>query len=161
MDNATESEIKHYGTLVHGDVKDANILFNQSFNNGRSKGKPSDSGHLRCALYDFQYVGLGLPSHDLVYFLGTSADRILLSPANEKNLLEIYHAAFLDTIRVVHPHESREFPFERFLRHWELSIVDWYRFMAGWGFWGNASWVERRAKEIVAGWEADPDSWVF
>ena len=32
---------------------------------------------------------------------------------------------------------------------WELSILDWYRFMAGWGFWGNDGWVERRARGIV------------
>ena len=42
-----------------------------------------------------------------------------------------------------------EYDFAALWRHWELSILDWYRFMAGWGFWGNDRWVERRAKEIV------------
>ena len=42
-----------------------------------------------------------------------------------------------------------EYDFAALWRHWELSILDWYRFMAGWGFWGNDRWVEKRAKEIV------------
>lgn len=42
-----------------------------------------------------------------------------------------------------------EYDFAALWRHWELSILDWYQFMAGWGFWGNDRWVERRAKEIV------------
>jgi hypothetical protein len=45
-----------------------------------------------------------------------------------------------------------EYTFETLWMHWELAIVDWYRFMAGWGFWGNDSWIARRAKEITTEW---------
>jgi len=34
-------------------------------------------------------------------------------------------------------------------RHFELALLDYVRFMAGWGFWGNAGWAQRRAKDIL------------
>ncbi|KAJ3475985.1 hypothetical protein NLI96_g11467 [Meripilus lineatus] len=164
VNDATESEIRQYGTLVHGDAKDANILFNQPPQRGRGRNHQQEdetSVPLQCALYDFQYVGLGLPVHDLIYFIGTSASRTLLTPTSERILLEWYHATLLTTLRKTHNDPSQVYPFDRFLRHWDLAIVDWYRFMAGWGFWGNANWVERRAREVVTVWEANPANWVF
>lgn len=135
--------MKEYGTLLHGDVKGANIVFS-------ARNKSTDpSPTLRCALYDFQYIGLGLVSRDLVYFLATTVQSGLLRRSEqERRLLEFYHGELLKTIKSAVP-----YPFEKFWRHWELAIVDWYRFMAGWGFWGNDSWVEKRAKEIVHAWE--------
>lgn len=172
-----------HGTLVHGDVKGANIVFNhdpyprtKSQSNFRitSPRSPSskepgsniDAELLRCALYDFQYVGLNLPTHDLVYFLGTSVQSSLLkTEEDERALLRVWLDAFTSSS---HAHQgdtepdstrtngeldggniSHEYDFDTLWRHWELSILDWYRFMAGWGFWGNDRWVERRAREIV------------
>ena len=152
-----------FGTLVHGDVKSANIVFNrgpqpasQRTSRGkRASRKPDRESQppmpLQCALYDLQYVGLGLPTLDLVYFLGTSVHPALLTPSTEKELLQAYYGAFVEAVpSMSRSHES--YTFEIFWRHWELSIVDWYRSMAGWGLWGNDAWVTSRAREIVERW---------
>lgn len=159
VNNAINREIKQYGTLVHRDVKGENIAFNRDpFSRRRGKGSAQsenkDSVPLRCALYDLQYVGLGLPTLDLVYFLGTSVESILLSPSSEKELLQTYHAALLQSISSPPGGGHPAYPFGVLWGHWELAIVDWYRFMAGWSFWGNDAWVERRAREIIGRWQA-------
>jgi len=116
----------------------------------------------RCALYDFQYAGVGLVTRDLVYFLGTTTQsRLLIEVEGEKELLRAYHADLMHIVgsrqeppNEVHDDESTtEYSFSRLWGHWELAIVDWCRFMAGWGFWGNGKWVERRAKQIVSSWD--------
>jgi hypothetical protein len=40
------------------------------------------------------------------------------------------------------------------VRHWETALVDWCRFQASWGFWGNTEWLEARVRSILAdqGW---------
>ncbi len=35
-------------------------------------------------------------------------------------------------------------------RHYELCLLDYCRFMAGWGWWGNVGWTQRRARELLA-----------
>lgn len=112
----------------------------------------------RCALYDFQYVGIGLVTRDLVKFLGTSVQSGLVRDLEqEQELLRIYHADLVQSVGL-RPSSRRESPeveysFSQFWGHWELALVDWCRFMSGWGFWGNESWVQRRAKEIVSEWD--------
>ncbi|GJE96415.1 hypothetical protein PsYK624_126120 [Phanerochaete sordida] len=155
VNDAINREIQVYGSLMHGDVKGANIVFN-SAPYARRGGKAQSSADipLRCALYDLQYVGLGLPTLDLVYFLGTSVEsKLLRSLAEERELLQEYFAAFQEAAAQA-PTSGPEYTFEKFWTHWELAIVDWYRFMAGWGFWGNDRWIERRAKAIVESWNS-------
>ncbi|KAJ3530385.1 hypothetical protein NM688_g7717 [Phlebia brevispora] len=154
VNDAIDREIKRFGTIIHGDVKGANIVFSRNPFPPRRKGKASkdvadSSQPLQCALYDLQYVGLGLPTLDLVYFFGTSVESSLLSPSTEKELLQAYHASLS---RYLSTPDRAAYTFDVFWHHWELAIVDWYRFMAGWGFWGNDSWVERRAREVVSKW---------
>ncbi|CAL1705756.1 unnamed protein product [Somion occarium] len=167
VNNAIDKEILTYGTLLHGDVKGANILLNRNPYDSSRHSPARSRSHiapvsedlpLRAALYDFQYVGIGLSTLDLVYFIGTSIQSSLLSSSSEMNLLRHYHSALLTVIRDQTKAETNTspYPFDVFLKHWELAIVDWYRFMAGWGFWGNDRWAEQRAKEIVKEWGADP-----
>ena len=142
-------------------MKGANIVFNRDVHPHRIRTKKSKASSttevdgavpLQCALYDLQYVGLGLPTLDLVYFLGTSVEsKLLKSLADERELLQDY---FQELQRAAEA-DASEYTFDKFWMHWELAIVDWCRFMAGWGFWGNDRWVERRAKEIVARWNKD------
>ncbi|KAL0069753.1 hypothetical protein AAF712_003022 [Marasmius tenuissimus] len=154
--NSMKTEAKAFGTLLHGDVKGANIFFAP-----RSQDDPP-----RCALYDFQYVGIGLVTRDLAKYLGTTVRANLLRRIeDEKDLLRFYHS---ELVRVIHSRKDvspevasfleREggYTFEKFWEHWELAIVDWHRFMSGWGFWGNEAWVEQRARQIAANWEKDP-----
>ena len=158
VNDAINRETKQCGTLLHGDVKGENILFNanpyaQNKRKGKTAVRAGSNPTLQCALYDLQYVGLGIVTLDLVYFLGTSVDRSLLSPSFEKELLQVYHTALVHAISSHADGRQHTYDFDLFWKHWELAIVDWYRFMAGWGFWGNDAWVESRAREIVSGWQ--------
>lgn len=127
-------------TLMHGDCKSANIVFAQT--------APA------CALYDFQYVGRGLGVQDVVYFLATSVARGRLRGDGERELLKVYYdevgAALLR--RGV---RDEAYTWEVMLCQWEWALVDWMRFMAGWGCWGNVDWVEGRAKAICKRWEEE------
>jgi hypothetical protein len=133
-----------HATLVHSDVKGANIVFSHP-----PFRKPDESQPLLCALYDMQYVGINPPTHVLVYFLGTSVSSSLLAPAGEQQLLDYYYQELARLL----PAEST-YSRAVFDAHWELSIVDWVRFMAGWGYWGNDRWAIRRAREVTQRWEA-------
>lgn len=161
VNEAIDKEIQAYGTLVHGDVKGANIVFNRdpyAHRRGKQKVQPASQEDIQCALYDFQYVGLGLGTLDLVYFLATTTESNLLSAETE--LLLLYHSHFLAGL----PSQSdlsNVYPFDTFINHWELAVVDWYRFMAGWGFWGNDDWITKRAEEILSKWNSDPTTWIF
>lgn len=162
MNGAIDKEIEAYGTLVHGDVKGANIVFNRdpyAHRRGKQKLQSTPQENIQCALYDFQYVGLGLGTLDLVYFLATSADSILLSTSSEAELLRSYHSHFLASLSS-QPDSSDVYPFDTFMDHWELAVVDWYRFMAGWGFWGNDDWIKKRAEEILSKWNSEPPAWL-
>jgi thiamine kinase-like enzyme len=155
VDAALKSEADHYGTLLHGDVKGANVVFCVD---------PStlEDTQSRCALYDFQYTGIGLVTRDLVYFLATTAQsRLLRDVEQEKELLRAYHAGLMQCVKsrrepsdgTTDDESVEEYSFSKLWGHWELALVDWCRFMAGWGFWGNDAWVERRAKQIVFEWD--------
>ena len=152
MNTAIKSEAAEWGTLLHGDAKGANTFFTPH----STRGEPSQTGTnepLRCALYDFQYAGIGLCTRDLICFLGNTAEEgLLLKLEDEMELLRFYHAA-LEALLPQLDGATPGYPFEKLMRHWEMTIVDWYRFRVSWGMWGNVTWVEKRAKEIVRDWE--------
>jgi hypothetical protein len=151
VNDAIKVRCRTNATLLHGDVKGANILFSHS-----PWARPDELADLRCALYDLQYVGVGLPTHDLVYFIGTTVSPSLVKTKEKEDaLLRYYYDILVSHLSTeFEGHPAAAYEWTTFLRDWELSIVDWYRFMAGWGFWGNDDWIERRAREIVAAWEA-------
>ncbi|KAL4910834.1 hypothetical protein BDW74DRAFT_172295 [Aspergillus multicolor] len=132
-------------SLIHGDVKSENLFTT-------SDGK-------QVAFFDFQYVGLGLGVCDLAKLFTCSIpldmlvddeylpDQLPMS-TGEKRLLERYRS-FL-----VRDKESDFYECETFKRHWETALVDWCRFQASWGFWGNTEWLEARVRSILSdnGW---------
>lgn len=124
-------------TLIHGDCKAANILFS------------ADASE--CALYDFQYVGGGLGAQDLVYFIGTSVDgAILRKKGGDEELLGYYYQELMQALNARNLSDaSRLFTLEVLEEQFEVALVDWMRFMAGWGRWGNATWVEGRVRKIL------------
>ncbi|KZV98018.1 hypothetical protein EXIGLDRAFT_832467 [Exidia glandulosa HHB12029] len=119
-------------SLLHGDVKSENIIF-------------APDG--RVAFYDFQYVGSGSPAVDVVCLLAKSVQVGLLEGEGESELLRFYFDALSRNLP-----DRVHYPWKAFARAVDLAIVDWCRFMAGWGFWGNDRWVLRRARGIVKGW---------
>ena len=60
----------------------------------------------------------------------------------ESELLERY----LKNLREI---SGREYEYGVFLRHYEVALVDWLRFQASWGFWGNTVWLEARVRYIL------------
>jgi hypothetical protein len=127
-----------YQTLIHGDVKSDNLF-------------TSTSGE-EVAFYDFQYVGLGLGVCDLAKFFTCSVPLSLLTTSSiprelgmqvgEEKLLRRY----LERLR---EEGKQEYAWGIFVRHWETALVDWLRFQASWGFWGNTEWLEARVRWIL------------
>lgn len=140
------SGISRYETLIHGDVKSENLFTNE-------KGD-------KVAFYDFQYVGLGLGVCDLAKLFTCSVPAAMLGfkrscgqvipmLEGEEELLHSY----LDELQRT---SSLDYEWDVFLRHWETALVDWLRFQASWGFWGNTEWLEGRVRSILNddGWRA-------
>ncbi|KAL7658000.1 hypothetical protein ACMYSQ_004141 [Aspergillus niger] len=134
-------------SLIHGDVKSENLFTT-------SKGD-------EVAFFDFQYVGLGLGVCDLAKLFTCSVPLRMLADdeedllpeqlemcEGERTLLEHYHKTLLQD------KGERWYEWETFVRHWETALVDWCRFQASWGFWGNTEWLEARVRSIVSdlGW---------
>lgn len=131
---------EEYQTLIHGDVKSENLF-------------TSTSG-TEVAFYDFQYTGLGLGVCDLAKLFTCSiplsmlvADRHiphkLKMQQGEKELLKRYWTRLKET-------SGKEYEWAVFVRHWETALVDWLRFQASWGFWGNVEWLEARVRSILS-----------
>lgn len=130
-----------YITLLHGDVKSENLFTSTDGNS--------------VVLYDFQYVGLGYAVCDLAKFFTCSVPLQMLAPAStvhsaeelsmqpgEEKLLRAYLSS-------LQQRSGRIYPWESFVRHWETALVDWLRFQASWGFWGNTEWLETRVRSII------------
>ncbi|KAJ5701185.1 hypothetical protein N7488_008733 [Penicillium malachiteum] len=129
-------------SYIHGDVKSEN-LFTTSAGDG-------------VAFFDFQYVGLGLGACDLAKLFTCSVPMDMLVDdedyipeqlpmcKGEKELLQRYHANLLQN------KGSGFYEWDEFRRHWETALVDWCRFQASWGFWGNTEWLEARVRSILS-----------
>jgi hypothetical protein len=131
--------IEEYQTLIHGDVKSENLF-------------TTTSGE-EVAFYDFQYTGLGLGVCDLAKLFTCSVPMHLLMSGKhiprklkmqdgERELLTRYWTKLKET-------GNQEYDWAIFVRHWETALVDWLRFQASWGFWGNTEWLEARVRSIL------------
>lgn len=122
-------------TLLHGDAKSANFMFS------------SDCS--ACAAYDFQYCGEGFGVRDVAYLIASSVDEDVVEQ-QEQQLLRHYHAKLQ---RCLQEHgkadAAKRYTFEVMAAHHELCLLDYVRFMAGWGWWGNARWAQRRARQVM------------
>ncbi|KAI0141282.1 kinase-like domain-containing protein [Pestalotiopsis sp. NC0098] len=132
-----------FETLIHGDVKSENMFASAD---GRS-----------VAFVDFQYVGLGLGVCDLAKLFtcsvplsmlvedrgrGDLVDAELDMQPGERKLLSYYLRSLKDV-------NGKDYPWDLFAKHWEAALVDWLRFQASWGFWGNTEWLEARVRHII------------
>ena len=131
--------IGDYQTLIHGDVKSENLFTSQS-------GE-------EVAFYDFQYTGLGLGVCDLAKLFtcsvplsmlveGGYVEDVLTMQEGEKKLLQRYW----EKVKI---DSGKEYEWDLFVQHWEIALVDWLRFQASWGFWGNTEWLEARVRSIL------------
>lgn len=135
-----QSPIEGYQTLIHGDVKSENLFTSQS-------GE-------EVAFYDFQYTGLGLGVCDLAKLFTCSVplkmlvgdeyvEDVLQMQEGEKVLLQRYWQKLRNT-------SDKDYEWDLFVQHWEIALVDWLRFQASWGFWGNTEWLEARVRSILS-----------
>ncbi|KAI8916066.1 kinase-like domain-containing protein [Gorgonomyces haynaldii] len=119
-----------YCTLVHGDLKSENILW-------------SDDG--LCAFYDFQYTGSGLGAKDIVYLLVSSAERPALDQI--QRLLRFYFDRLL--LFLNRDGKSTDYNFQMFETHFDWCLLDYCRFLSGWGIWGHFDWALNRSKHLL------------
>lgn len=130
-------------TYLHGDVKSENMC-------------STERGD-KVALFDFQYVGLGLGVCDLAKLFtcsvpldmlvgSTQISSQLAMTKGEIALLDQYRESLLsDRTEISAP----IYDWDEFQRHWETALVDWCRFQASWGFWGNTEWLQARVRSIL------------
>ena len=104
--------------LVHGDVKDANLLFCLEHN------KES------VVLCDFQYCGQGTPAQDLAYFFCSSVEDL---EEREEEYLSYYVAQLSDYL----PPDIQAPTLDTMRDSLDWAYCDFQRFLAGWGSWGN------------------------
>lgn len=141
-----------FESYIHGDVKSENLFTTE----------PGD----RVAFFDFQYVGLGLGVCDLAKLFTCSVPLDMLTACRgpgevphklamdkgEKALLEQYRQTLLSG--KPSGRGPPTYDWQDFVRHWEAALVDWCRFQASWGFWGNTEWLEARVRFIL-----EDDGW--
>ncbi|KAH9884106.1 phosphotransferase enzyme family protein [Xylariomycetidae sp. FL2044] len=143
---------REYETYIHGDVKSENLFTTES---GQD-----------VAFFDFQYVGLGFGVCDLAKLFTCSvplrmlvddesgaSDELQLSNG-ERTLLERYRSGVVAEFQAHGGRHDVKYEWEIFIRHWETALVDWLRFEASWGFWGNTQWLEARVRSIL-----NDDAW--
>jgi aminoglycoside phosphotransferase (APT) family kinase protein len=129
------SSSSRYTTLVHGDFKSENVLFN------------SDCSE--CAAYDFQYCGAGYGVRDVAYLLCSSVDAQVVEQ-QEQQLLDHYHMQLQQQLKQAGKTAAAEqYSREVMAVHYELCLLDYVRFMAGWGMWGNTRWATVKAKAAM------------
>lgn len=122
-------------TLVHGDFKSENLLWN------------ADG---QCCAYDFQYTGRGFGVRDVAYMLASSVDIDVLEQDGCEELLQHYHSRLLQQLdKVGKGDAAQRYSLDVMRSHFDLCIVDYVRFMAGWGMWGNAEWASDRARAVL------------
>jgi hypothetical protein len=68
--------------------------------------------------------------------------RELAMQEGERQLLQRYWKRLREV-------SKQEYNWHIFVRHWETALVDWLRFQASWGFWGNTEWLEARVRSIL------------
>ncbi|MEM6792163.1 MAG: phosphotransferase [Myxococcota bacterium] len=130
-------------TLVHGDAKLANFCFAVD---GTS-----------VAAVDFQYVGGGVGTQDLVYFLGSALDERGLFAAAERWTDE-YFAALRRHTAEIHPEAN----LDALERSWRSLIpvawADFERFLDGWSpdHWKRSRYARDQLRRALAEVEVTP-----
>ncbi|KAJ3363233.1 hypothetical protein GGF31_001028 [Allomyces arbusculus] len=120
-------------TLVHGDPKGDNVVV-------------LPDGQV--ALVDFQYVGGGIGAVDVAHWLATSAPDHVLNDWR-RVVIDEYYAVYAAQAAA----KGKEVvDAATVVDQVEVALLDWARFVAGWGWWGNVRWLQRTVQEIRDKW---------
>jgi hypothetical protein len=100
----------------------------------------------KCGAHDFQYCGAGLGAKDIAYLFcsGLSAE---LLPSHEEELLAHYHAEL--TALLLPRGLGGSYTMEVLREHFGFALIDFVRFMDGWGYWGNNRWATRKVEQTL------------
>ncbi|MFT6633593.1 MAG: serine/threonine protein kinase [Bacteriovoracaceae bacterium] len=104
-----------FKTIVHGDAKLANFLFNES----------------EVSAVDFQYVGGGVGVKDLAYFLSSIYNENELIK-NEKRCLDNYFFEFKNAMKQFNKHIDAKLIEQEWRELYPYAWCDFYRFLKGW-----------------------------
>ncbi|KAG2452058.1 hypothetical protein HYH02_003094 [Chlamydomonas schloesseri] len=141
VDVRLKTSDNEFMTCIHGDMKSENLLFS-------SDGR-------RCAAYDFQYTGRSYGVRDIVYLFASSVDSSDLTSKADAHL-DHYRSALAARLAELKGEAAAAEAMARYhpavmRRHFDLALLDYVRFMAGWGMWGSGcDWATRRAKALLA-----------
>ncbi|KAJ9515189.1 hypothetical protein QJQ45_002314 [Haematococcus lacustris] len=107
----------------------------------------------RCAAYDFQYTGWGVGMVDVAYLLCSSGDEQQVA-AHEEALLRHYHTTLMSRLGELQPGlvaeaAQRTYTWEVLRQHYDLALLDFVRFMAGWGSWGAVGYAHNAARQAA------------
>lgn len=97
------------------------------------------------AAYDLQYAGSGDGMKDVAYFLCSSVQRGVVD-RHEADLLLHYHGVLTDRLPAS---AAAAYPLALAKERFEVALLDYCRWMAGWGWWGNVSWAQRKARSAL------------
>jgi hypothetical protein len=100
----------------------------------------------KCGAHDFQYCGAGLGAKDIAYLFcsGLSAE---LLPCHEEELLAHYHTEL--TGLLLTRGLGGSYTMEVLREHFGFALIDFVRFMDGWGYWGNKRWATRKVEQTL------------
>lgn len=93
----------------------------------------------------FWPAGDGYGARDVAYLLTSSVQRRVLGQ-HESSLLRYYHTALLQRLSA---EQANRYTYEIFEDHFELSVADFVRFMAGWGYWGASSYADEITSRVL------------
>lgn len=99
------------------------------------------------ALSPHHPAGGGLGQSDVAYFLVSSMRSRDLEQHIEE-LLRHWHAQLTSRLSRA---AAEDYPLVMALEHFDLALLDYVRFLVGWGSWGyGVSWAEGRARQLLA-----------
>jgi len=116
-------------TIVHGDFKTENLVWS--------------ADRKQVAAYDFQYSGGGLGTKDIAYLFITGVAHELVADDGDLELLRFYYDALVNKL----DGHGHVYTWEKCKEHYKYALLDYVRFMAGWGWWGNTKYAQARARE--------------
>ncbi|KAG7353016.1 ecdysteroid kinase [Nitzschia inconspicua] len=124
-----------FQTICHGDLKACNMSLSSN---------PS-----YVTFVDFQYLGKACPAKDLAYLFccGMDVDGDFME-RQERGYLQLY----IDELSLNNVGRDKKFPLptlEDLKEALDLAYCDLFRWMLGWGIWGN-SFLQERVERLLS-----------
>lgn len=101
----------------------------------------------RCAAYDFQYTGCSYGMRDVVYLFTSSVRSDQLARYEQDYLAHYRECLAKELTQLGRAEAAVRYDNAVMTKHLELAVLDYVRFMAGWGMWGSGlDWAVSRAR---------------